>query len=71
MMLFQNIKTSLMFWGEFKTPPNHFFCVLQCAKCFCDFSQSQIWRMHTVCQHVLSAITGDQWMRFGVQALPQ
>ncbi|PIO09119.1 hypothetical protein AB205_0018760 [Aquarana catesbeiana] len=29
MMLFQNIKTSLMFWGEFKTPQNHF--LLLCA----------------------------------------
>ncbi|PIO09519.1 hypothetical protein AB205_0212380 [Aquarana catesbeiana] len=29
------------------------------------FSKSQILKMHTVCQHVLSAITGDQCMRFG------
>ncbi|PIO12025.1 hypothetical protein AB205_0169750 [Aquarana catesbeiana] len=27
----KKIKTSLMFWGEFKIPPNPFvFCVLQC-----------------------------------------
>ncbi|PIO09693.1 hypothetical protein AB205_0040400 [Aquarana catesbeiana] len=25
MMLFKKIRTSLMFWGEFKTPPNPFF----------------------------------------------
>ncbi|PIO12213.1 hypothetical protein AB205_0070680 [Aquarana catesbeiana] len=66
MMLFKKIRTSLMFWGEFKTPPNPFvFCVLQCSKCFSDFSKSQILRMHTVCQYVLSVITGDQWTRFG------
>ncbi|PIO11112.1 hypothetical protein AB205_0209620 [Aquarana catesbeiana] len=29
MMLFKKIITSLMFWGEFKTPPNPF--VLLCA----------------------------------------
>ncbi|PIO10970.1 hypothetical protein AB205_0153260 [Aquarana catesbeiana] len=27
MMLFKKIRTSLMFWVEFKTPPNHFFLV--------------------------------------------
>ncbi|PIO26687.1 hypothetical protein AB205_0198150 [Aquarana catesbeiana] len=36
---------------------------------FCTFfeivSKSQILKMHTVCQHVLSAITGDQCMHFG------
>ncbi|PIO10215.1 hypothetical protein AB205_0177140, partial [Aquarana catesbeiana] len=42
-----------------------FFCVLQCSKCLKDLSKSLIWRMHTVCQHVLSTITGDQWTRFG------
>ncbi|PIO12863.1 hypothetical protein AB205_0179720 [Aquarana catesbeiana] len=31
MMLFKKIITSLMFWGELKTPPNPFvFCVRQC-----------------------------------------
>ncbi|PIO10308.1 hypothetical protein AB205_0099680 [Aquarana catesbeiana] len=55
-----------MFWGEFKTPQNHFcFCVVQCFKFFSNVSKSQIWRMHTVCQHVLSAITGHQWTHFG------
>ncbi|PIO09801.1 hypothetical protein AB205_0049850 [Aquarana catesbeiana] len=27
MMLFKKIRTSLMFWDEFKTPPNPFFFV--------------------------------------------
>ncbi|PIO09457.1 hypothetical protein AB205_0041270 [Aquarana catesbeiana] len=37
-----------MFWGKFKTPQNHFFCVVQCFKFFSDVSKCQIWRMHTV-----------------------
>ncbi|PIO11794.1 hypothetical protein AB205_0028670 [Aquarana catesbeiana] len=32
---------------------------------FVKLEKSQILKMHTVCQHVLSAITGDQWTRFG------
>ncbi|PIO09638.1 hypothetical protein AB205_0054480 [Aquarana catesbeiana] len=32
---------------------------------FVIFYKAKIWRMHIVCQHVLSAITGDQWTRFG------
>ncbi|PIO15387.1 hypothetical protein AB205_0050110 [Aquarana catesbeiana] len=62
----QKYKNIIDVLAEFKTPPNPFvFCVLQCSKCLKDLSKSLIWRMHTVCQHVLSAIMGDQWMRFG------
>ncbi|PIO10555.1 hypothetical protein AB205_0058220 [Aquarana catesbeiana] len=46
----KKIITSLMFWGEFKTPQNHFFFgVVQCFKSFSNVSKSLIWRMHAVC----------------------
>ncbi|XP_073491221.1 uncharacterized protein [Aquarana catesbeiana] len=61
----KKIITSLMFWGEFKPHKITCFIVVQSFKMFCNVLKSQIWRMHTVCQHVLSAITGDQWTRFG------
>ncbi|PIO11437.1 hypothetical protein AB205_0203150 [Aquarana catesbeiana] len=40
-----------------------------CCTFFYIFSKNQIWKMHTMCQHVLSAITGDQCRRF-VSATP-
>ncbi|PIO12081.1 hypothetical protein AB205_0215400 [Aquarana catesbeiana] len=40
--------------------PKNFF-----SHFFTYFRKSQILKIHTVCQHVLSAITGDQCMHFG------
>ncbi|PIO15102.1 hypothetical protein AB205_0175890 [Aquarana catesbeiana] len=37
MMLFKKIRTSLMFWGEFKTPPKPF--LLWCATIFNFFEE--------------------------------
>ncbi|PIO09522.1 hypothetical protein AB205_0141960 [Aquarana catesbeiana] len=37
MMFFKKIRTSLMFWGEFKTPPNPF--VFWCATILTFFCQ--------------------------------
>ncbi|PIO10497.1 hypothetical protein AB205_0051840 [Aquarana catesbeiana] len=73
MMLFKKIKTSLMFWGEFKTPHNPF--VFLCTPMFTMFERffekPNLEDAHSVptcaiCHHGRSMDTV-----LGVQPLPQ
>ncbi|PIO11144.1 hypothetical protein AB205_0075400 [Aquarana catesbeiana] len=62
MMLFKKI-TSLMFWGEFKTPQNHFLFL--CATILKIFEQCFEKPNLEDAHSAIYAITGDQWTRFG------